>query len=730
MAIQVSYPGVYIDEFAPGAPIQGVGTSTAGFVGTATKGPSSDPTLVQSWDAFVREFGDFPKDSPPAGYLAHGVYGFFSNGGTAAYIVRASTGVRSAANLVTRGGGAPAMAVARANDEGLAGDNIAIAVSDTSLVQLALAASAPAHTIAGVAGATVTLAPATTDGFAVGEAIALTGAAGTQIAIIKGFTATAGEIVLQQAPLAAPAIANGDAVAPAAGLAVWRAATDVSPVANAKLLTVVSSAGFRIGDRVSIKKGNAAAILRTITDVPSPTTVIVDSPLTLAAAGATATMRSDDISPGAEVIRVSVPSSVNLASVLPRGAVITIAIAGGNSETAVVESSSGNTITLQAPLTKTYNLNPANLNTLPLVTSLEFDVSVTAPSLQAPEQFLGLSTSPEHPSYWRRLIVSMLLAIDDPAAPFAPAADPRPAAQVYNLAGGMPDDRNAAWQSVLATPARYLDTLKRIDQVAIVAIPGATDKFVQQSIVAHCIAMYDRFAILDSVRGHTPQKMNGQFADVAHDKGFAALYYPWIKTRHPKTGREELWPPSGHLAGVFARTDQLRGVHKAPANANVRGAFDVELRLTDQEQGPLNLTGVNVIRVFPESTQPMVWGARTVATDRNWMYVNIRRLFIYLEESIEEGIRWAVFEPNDLALWQKLRRTIVAFLTQVWRDGALFGATAEEAFYVRIDEALNPPSTRKLGRLYIEIGLQPTYPAEFIIVRIGIWDGGSETNES
>ena len=125
----------------------------------------------------------------------------------------------------------------------------------------------------------------------------------------------------------------------------------------------------------------------------------------------------------------------------------------------------------------------------------------------------------------------------------------------------------------------------------------------------------------------------------------------------------------------------------------------------------------------------MLWGARTTATDTNWQYVNIRRLFLYLEESIQEGIRWAVFEPNNTELWQKLKRTLGDFLTRTWRDGALFGNKASEAFYVRIDDAINPFSEQQLGRLHIEIGVRPSYPAEFIIVRIGIWDGGSEVTE-
>jgi phage tail sheath protein FI len=180
----------------------------------------------------------------------------------------------------------------------------------------------------------------------------------------------------------------------------------------------------------------------------------------------------------------------------------------------------------------------------------------------------------------------------------------------------------------------------------------------------------------------------------------------------------------------MARVDANRGVFKAPANENVNGAVGVETTMSDIDQGQLNLSGINVIRVFQGGGRPILWGARTTATDRNWQYVNIRRLFLFLEESIQEGIRWAVFEPNNTGLWQKLKRTISAFLLQQWRDGALFGLTPEEAFYVRIDETLNPDSQRALGRLYIEIGVRPSYPAEFIIVRIGIWQGGSETTES
>jgi uncharacterized protein len=348
------------------------------------------------------------------------------------------------------------------------------------------------------------------------------------------------------------------------------------------------------------------------------------------------------------------------------------------------------------------------------------------------ETFGPLSTNPKHPSYWST-VASELVSLSAPAEPPTPAADdPRPAAGVYNLANGAADDRAAASDGLVNNPTASLDLLKPLQDVSIVVVPGVTDTGVQAALVAHCEAQYDRFAILDPMPEADIEGIQNQFAMVRSANGFGALYYPRITVRNPATGATELWPPSGHLAGIYARTDQTRGVHKAPANTNIRGALGVERRLTNEEQGPLNLMGINVLRVFPGQGQPLVWGARTTAgdLDRNWQYVNIRRLFIFLEQSIERGIRWAVFEPNDLALWQKLKRSISEFLTQVWRDGALFGAKADEAFYVRIDEALNPPSTRALGRLYIEVGVVPTYPAEFIVLRIGIWQGGSEVSES
>jgi phage tail sheath protein FI len=256
---------------------------------------------------------------------------------------------------------------------------------------------------------------------------------------------------------------------------------------------------------------------------------------------------------------------------------------------------------------------------------------------------------------------------------------------------------------------------------------------MHQELITHCEQLADRFAVLDPPPG-LPLFGNGSIEllrpSVDSMRGYAGLYYPWLRTRPAGRGDPVLVPPSGHVCGIVARSDQAKGVFKAPANELVNGAIGVERSMGDIEQGQLNLLGVNVIRVFAQGGRPTLWGARTTATDRNWQYVSTRRLFLYLEESIQEGIRWAVFEPNNLALWQKLRRTISAFLLTVYRDGGLFGETPEKAFYVRIDKELNPFSEQALGRLHIEIGVRPAYPAEFIVVRIGIWDGGSTVTES
>ncbi|MEX1103905.1 MAG: phage tail sheath C-terminal domain-containing protein, partial [Dehalococcoidia bacterium] len=205
------------------------------------------------------------------------------------------------------------------------------------------------------------------------------------------------------------------------------------------------------------------------------------------------------------------------------------------------------------------------------------------------------------------------------------------------------------------------------------------------------------------------------------------LYYPWVQVPNQNPNASSttmLMPPSGHMAGIWARSDGERGVHKAPANEVARGVLGLALNVTHAEQGVLNPVGINCIRAFP-GRGIRVWGARTLSSDPSWRYLNVRRLFNYVEESIQNGTQWVVFEPNDYALWQRVKRDISAFLKRVWMSGALFGATPEEAFFVKCDAENNPPELRDVGQLVIDIGLAPVKPAEFVIFRISQFTPGS-----
>jgi phage tail sheath protein FI len=263
-----------------------------------------------------------------------------------------------------------------------------------------------------------------------------------------------------------------------------------------------------------------------------------------------------------------------------------------------------------------------------------------------------------------------------------------------------------------------------IDEIAIVAVPGATDAELQEVVISHCTRMGDRFAILDGRRTTGPAGWTeGGIEGFQGTSDYAALYFPWIVVYDPVSEGSVPVPPSGHIAGIYARVDSERGVHKAPANEPVRGALGVEWRLGRADQDGLNPVGINVIRDLNGTIT--VWGARTLGGDANgeWKYVNVRRLFLYLRESIDEGTQWVVFEPNTPALWSKITRNVTAFLTNVWRAGALFGNTPGEAFYVRCDASTNPPELRALGQVVTEVGVAVARPAEFVIFRISQWEG-------
>ena len=306
-------------------------------------------------------------------------------------------------------------------------------------------------------------------------------------------------------------------------------------------------------------------------------------------------------------------------------------------------------------------------------------------------------------------------------------------------------------KSVAGLP-KALTRFESIDEVAILAAPGLPKtKAVWEELESYCEHPDHQnvFAVLDApgIVG-TSAEFDAQMLDyktegnlLPRESKYAALYFPFIEVSDPAKRLQDedpargvapkyqgltYVPPSGHMAGVYARIDEERGVHKAPANAVLRGALEVKYYVSKQMQGGLNPHGVNCLRIMGGAV--VAWGARTLGGDRNgeWKYISVRRFAGFLEESIDEGTQWVVFEPNDPALWSKIRLNITAFLTNVWRNGALFGLTPEEAFYVKCDEELNPPEVRDLGQVVTEIGVAIVRPAEFVIFRISQFTGGQK----
>jgi uncharacterized protein len=675
MAVQVTYPGVYIEEFAPGAPIQGVGTATAGFIGIAAQGPVNEPTKITSWDHFTVGFGAQPV---PGTYLWYAVRGFFENGGQVCYVVRASNGTYQRLTLNDRSTTAPGRPIVnlRARQPGALG--IAVSVAD------------------------------------------------------------------------APLLTNIPVYRPSATLAAQATPLEVTVVKDGAITAEQVANRFKPGDEVQFSTGTDT---RTISTVTGSTVRFTSGTSALLAAGAT--MRLANTPKGSRTIRLR----PNGTTPLPTGQLVPGTILnvtqGTTSDAQVVESVVTETltegaqgsagplsyrVTFRSGLDISLNLDPAAA--APTASSTEVNLTVTFGG--SPVVYSHAAMDPAHPNYLIDVVnrdsAGLLLATLVEPPPPNPIIRSIPrvgaAAALNPPSPGTAEDLSALTTAPFTSA---IDSFTAIDDVNFIAVadrPTAQNALmatVQQALITHCQLMADRFAVLDSDPGIAlfgNDSLEVQRRGLDSTRGYAALYAPWLRVVPANDGPPILVPPSGHVCGIYARSDASRGVHKAPANEIVNGCVGVERRISLIDQGQLNTLGVNVIQVFQAGGRPILWGARTTATDTNWQYVNIRRLFLYLEESIQEGIRWAVFEPNNLALWQKVKRTLTDFLLRAWRDGALFGAKADEAFYVRIDDVLNPFSEQQLGRLHIEIGVRPSYPAEFIIVRIGIWDGGSEVTEA
>jgi phage tail sheath protein FI len=353
-----------------------------------------------------------------------------------------------------------------------------------------------------------------------------------------------------------------------------------------------------------------------------------------------------------------------------------------------------------------------------------FNSTPQAPVPYLAEDFDNLAPDSAVADYWPKRLADSALAglVCADAAP----ADASPERGFRRLSVGGGDGASALdaanYEGSDAPPDREVQGLAALSdpvyrEVALVAAPNAPFD-VARKVVAHCEAMRFRFAIVDAPPVLPP---NFDPRTAIADTSYAALYTPWlIVSDLVDPQRRRTVPASGHVAGIYARVASERGVHKAPANEVVHGALGVTTAVDDHGQEALNPLGINALRNFP-GRGLLVWGARTISTDSQWKYVSVRRLIIYLERSIDEGIKWVVFEPNSEAVWNRVVALVQEFLYTVWRSGALLGSTPAEAFFVRCDRSTMTQNDIDNGRLICEIGVAAARPAEFVVIRIGQW---------
>ena len=304
--------------------------------------------------------------------------------------------------------------------------------------------------------------------------------------------------------------------------------------------------------------------------------------------------------------------------------------------------------------------------------------------------------------------------------------------EVYLLAGGTDgvEPTAASYEGRENTQTGIksgLRSLEDLEEISIIAAPGSSHGWgarqadiqtISQHVISHCDRLRYRVAVLDSPENVATSGVREYRGGL--DTTRAALYYPWITVVDPLSNQQINLPPSGFVAGIYARNDVEIGVHKAPANEVVRGAVGLETTINKAQQDILNPSGINCIRFF-EGRGIRVWGARTISSDPEWKYLNIRRYFAYLEASIDKATQWSVFQPNGERLWENVRRSVEGFLENEWREGHLAGSKLEQAFFVRCDRSTMTQNDLDNGRLICLIGVAPLYPAEFVIFRIGQW---------
>lgn len=725
------YPGVYVEEIDTGnKPIEGVSTSTAGFLGIAERGPIT-PTLLTSFGDYQRSFGSYVKD--PDGtdhYLAYAIEGFFQNGGQRCFVQRVvhidtqNPGNSAIAAWTTAGG----MRI-NALGPGTWGNNVAYQISnsglpDPTLFKLTLLYWAGGPPVDMVSN------PTTVEVF---DNLSATPSASTfyesEINLVSNL-ATVKQTAAGRPPNNAVSGSGKDPNVQVGSVA----ATPATALADTKTLILTSGAAT-----VTFTVAAAAGPIKTVSDlinsINADQTVGAKAYLdgtgylnvrdpqnrgnlavtgTLAAAGAGQLGTFSGAAPALNGAGVPI--------LLTRGS-------DGQNPNLLIGSIGGLTLAT----------NPANAGTLTLTSgaaTITFTVNTAAGPIMTvgdlinaviADQTVGANASLDAGGHFNvldpqnrgNIAVTGTLAAAGAGNLGTFAASKFPRLSPADFEGNDIDPANKT--GLLA--------LGDVDEVSLLCCPdeyylGTHDFTIAGLLQDQCELLKDRFAILQApVAAGTPENNNPSV-----NSKYAAYYFPWLSIVNPITGVPVLVPAGGHIAGIYARSDNNVGVQKDPANEVISGIQQLQLPINDQQQAILNPKGVNCLRYFKGSGN-LVWGGRTTTTDPDWRYINVRRIFIFVEKSIQRGTQWVVFEINAEPTWARVRRAISDFLTSLWRDGVLQGATKEQAFFVKCDNTTMTQTDIDNGRLICVIGIAPVKPAEFVIFRIGQWYGGSDVTE-
>lgn len=752
-------PGVYIEELVGPHPIQGVSTSTTGMVGVTVYGPTDGkPKLVTNFNEYQSIFGGF-LPLPDAGLRRQwasatnleggawwlfplAVKAFFDNGGQQLYVKRVFSSTATAASGSTVQG-----LVAEITKDA--------AVGATSLVLrhlFGIQQGTPITIIRGDTGQTIG-SPNVDTYTGTSGVITFTAPLANEVRVARG------DVVVVAAPSLATGPANATATFSAKALGDWGSAVQAqirpmvgaamsilpSPTAggvtlttlyqdvaaDAATVTVQPAAGFD----ASIE-GQQVVIAGTRFKASNPGTDAHGNPtFTISPANPADHLHHPAWQTGLAVQRLrtamlgnTTQLPVNGAQKLYMGA--TVELDNGTlKEATTVSSTAGNVVTFDPALNNTY-VETDWLRVVEAEVLVRYQqnggqlVEEDFTNLRIGEP--GTKLGDDANSLWSVVNAQSQLVTLQPGPAFSttitefPTTSPQ--GSWLTLADGHDNNDALSVEDFVGVDGGSghrtgIQAMEDIDEIAICAVPGMWSQTVQAALINHCQLLRDRFAVLDPPDGEDIDGI-GAFRQV-FDTEYAALYYPWCITVDPSTSSNVHVPPSGFLTGIYASTDINRGVHKAPANVVIQGinlVGGLAADITKREQDVLNPVGINALRFFPGRGE-LVWGARTLSSDTDWKYINVRRLFIYVEKSIFIGTQWVVFEPNNEQLWALVRQSISAFLTTVWQTGALAGTTADQAFFVQCDRTTMSQDDLDNGRLICIIGLAPVFPAEFVIFR-------------